>query len=104
MVVAKSGTKPTAHRPTADEWDEGPLYKLTRPGWVDHTWTPHGYAYPIRFNEAASAVVFGPHFEMWVGDENAAVNGITVTKPEAAKHPVKKKAAAKKPKFRKKKK
>ena len=107
MVVASSGTKPTVHQPTPDEWDDGPLYQLTRPGWVNHTWSPHGYAYSIRFNGAASAVVFGPHFDLWVGDENAAVNGITVVKPEAVKHPAKK--AAKKPvaktsKFRKKKK
>ena len=104
MVVAKSGTKPTAHQPTADEWEEGPVYQLGRPGWVNHTWSPHGYAYSIRFDGNAEAEAFGPHFELWVGDENAAVNGITVTKPEAAKHPAKKKAPVKKPKFRKKKK
>ena len=103
MVIAKSGTQPTVRQPTPEEWDEGPLYKLTRPGWVDHDWSPHGYAYSIRFNKAAEALAYAPHFELWVGDENAAVVGITVTRPEAAKHsaPAKKKA---KPKIRKKKK
>ncbi len=103
MVIASSGTKPTVRQPTPEEWDEGPIYTLTRPGWVDHTWSPHGYAYPIRFNANAEAEAFGPHFELWIGDWNATVVGITVTRPEAAKHsaPAKKKA---KPKIRKKKK
>ncbi len=105
MVVASSGTKPTVHKPTQDEWEEGPVYQLSRPGWVNHTWSPHGFAYSIRFDANAEAEAFGPHFEMWVGDENAAVNGITVVKPEAAAHKkAAKKPAAKKPKFRKKKK
>ena len=106
MVVASSGVKPTVHNPTEDEWEEGPVYELIRPGWVNHTWTPHGYAYPIRFDSDARADAFGPHFELWVGDVNAAVNGITVVKPEAAKHGAKKtaKEPVKKSKFRKKKK
>ncbi len=106
MVVAKSGNKPTVHNPTEAEWEEGPVYQLTRPGWVDHTWIPHGYAYPIRFDADAEAVALGPHFELWVGDENAAVNGITVVKPEDAAHKkaAKKPAVKKTPKFRKKKK
>ncbi len=104
MVVASSGIKPTVHNPTEDEWEEGPIFELIRPGWVNSTWIPHGYAYPIRFDENAEAVAYASHFQMWVGDENAAVNGITVIKPEAAKHGAKKTAPVKKPKFRKKKK
>ena len=105
MVIANSGTKPTVHQPTADEWDEGPVFQLSRPGWVDHTWSPHGYAYSIRFDDEGVAEAYGPHFELWVGDENAAVNGITVTKPEAVAHKkAAKKPVAKKPKIRKKKK
>ena len=104
MVIADSGTKPTVRQPTPEEWEEGPTYVLNRPGWVSSSWIPHGYAYPIRFDENAEAVAFGPHFDLWVGDKNAAVNGITVIKPEDAKHGAKKKASVKKFKFRKKKK
>ena len=97
MVVAESGTKPTAHQPTPDEWEEGPVVLLERPGWVNYNWSPHGYAYSIRFDADAKAVAFKAHFDMWVGPENAAVNGITVTEGAAHKKPTAKKPAAKKP-------
>ena len=97
MVIAESGTKPTVRQPTPEEWKEGPVYKLTRPGWVDHNWSPHGYAYAIRFDDEGVAEAYGPHFDLWVGDENAAVIGITVNRPEAAAH----KKAAKKPAVKK---
>ena len=100
MVVASSGIKPTVHQPTPDEWEAGPLVGLDRPGWVNHTWSPHGYAYSIRFDANGTAEAYKPHFDLWVGPENAAVNGITVTDPEAAKHGAKKpakKPAAQKP-------
>ena len=97
MVVASSGTKPTVHQPTPDEWKEGPIVDLERPGWVNHTWSPHGYAYSIRFDANGKAEAYKPHFDLWVGPEQAAVSGITVTdrtKPAA-------KAAAKSKKKKK---
>ena len=98
MVVASSGTKPTVRKPTDDEWKEGPVVLLDRPGWVDYNWSPHGYAYSIRFDADAKAVAYKAHFDMWVGPVNAAVNGITVT--ERAK-PAEKKPAAKSKKKKK---
>lgn len=107
--------KPVAKAPTDQELKKGPVVVLTRPGWGTSSWQPHGFAYPIRF-EDRKATILESHFDEWVGDGYAEAMGITVTRPKpkpkvqskpkettstaaqkaAAKKPARKKAAPKK--------
>lgn len=92
---------PTA--PTTQELKKGPVVTLASTRFANSEWSPHGLAYPIRFDEQGCATVYEPHFDEWVGDEAAFKMGFVVTrpKPPAAKKAPAKKAAAKKPTTRK---
>lgn len=68
-------------RPTAEEWEKGPVYVLRRPDWRSHDWCWHGFNYNIKFRGGA-AEVYGPHYEQWIGDDRAAKLRIEVIKPE----------------------
>lgn len=85
-MTTESGVKPNVSAPTAAEFKKGPVVTLTRPGWATYRWSPHGFLYPIRF-ENSKAKVLESHFDLWIGDEQAAVNGITVTRPKAKSKP-----------------
>lgn len=71
--------KHNAHAPTIDQLAEGPLVTLARPGWGNYTWSPHGFLYNIRFTNG-KATILADHFDEWIGEEGAAVYGITVTR------------------------
>ena len=101
--MTDTGMKESVHAPTAAELKKGPVVVLTRPGWVNYSWSPHGFLYPIKF-DGTRAVVLAEHFDRWVGDVDAQSYGITVErpKPKATSKPKKptstaaQKAAAKK--------
>ncbi len=82
--------KQNVSAPTDKELQEGPVVTLTRPGFGNSVWSPHGFLYPIRFQDHV-AQVLESHFDDWIGDELATVHGITVarpkTKPEVPKCP-----------------
>lgn len=88
---------PTA--PTTQELKKGPVVTLASTRFAAQEWSPHGLAYPIRFDSDGCAVVYEPHFDEWVGDEMAKKNGLVVTRPtkKVAKKAPAKRAAAKKP-------
>lgn len=93
---------PTA--PTTQELKKGPVVTLASTRFAAQEWSPHGLAYPIRFDSDGCAVVYEPHFDEWVGDEMAKKNGLVVTRPKPPAAETKapaKKAAAKKPTTRK---
>ena len=73
--------KQNVSAPTAKELKKGPVVTLARPGFGDSVWSPHGFLYPIRF-ENHKAKVLESHFDEWIGDELATVRGITVTRPK----------------------
>ncbi len=84
--------KQNVSAPTAKELKKGPVVTLTRPGYGNAAWSPHGFAYPIRFTDS-KAKVLESHFDAWIGDDSAAVHGITVTRPEKKKAKAKAKAS-----------
>jgi hypothetical protein len=73
------GVKPNARPPTLKEFADGAKVTLTRPGWNNGAWKVHGIDYNIEFNQFAKAVVLKSHYDLWIGPENANVNGVTVT-------------------------
>jgi hypothetical protein len=84
--------KPTVKKPTAAEFKKGPRVRLTRPGWTNYDWAPHGFVYPIKFNQDDQAEVVKAHYDLWIGDDLARKEGIVVTpiptrkpKPKATK-------------------
>ena len=113
--MTDTGMKESVHAPTANELKKGPVVVLTRPGWRNYGWSPHGFMYPIRFKDG-KATVLASHFDLWVGDQAATSYGMTVERPKpkpkaqskpkepkstaaqkvAAKTPARKKAAPKK--------
>ena len=84
-----SGVKESVVAPTGNELKKGPVVTLSRPGWGDYSWSPHGFQYPIRFT-GGKAKVLASHFDLWVGDDAASVYGITVERAAAKKKTVKK--------------
>lgn len=84
--MTDTGTKPTVHAPTAKEMKKGPVVTLTRPGWRNYGWSPHGFLYPIRFKDF-KATVLESHFDLWIGDDAAASYGMTVERPKAQSKP-----------------
>ena len=84
--MTDTGTKPNAKAPTAKELRKGPVVKLHRPGWGNSAWAPPGFLYPSRFTDD-HATVLKSHYDLWIGDTNAIVNGIDVTVPEKKKTP-----------------
>ena len=76
--------KQNVYKPTDKELAKGPVVTLSRPGWVGHSWQPHGFYYTLRFDDNAETTMLASHFDEWIGDVNAAVNGITVTRPTKA--------------------
>jgi len=76
--------KETLHAPTPEQLAAGPVVTLIRPGWEMNTWSPHGFNYSIRF-AGGRAEILEDHFNEWIGDELAAVYGITVKRPDKPK-------------------
>jgi hypothetical protein len=72
--------KPTVKAPVPKQWKKGPIYALHRPGWHGYSWSPHGFSYSIRFDANGDAEIYGPHYDVWIGDTNAANHGITTKK------------------------
>ena len=66
-------------KPSAEEWERGPVYTMRRADWRCHDWSWHGFNYNIKFRGGA-AEIYGPHFEQWIGDAKAAKLRIKVTK------------------------
>ena len=81
----QGGIKPNARPPTDQEFAEGAKVTLTRPGWNNSGWKVHGIDYNIEFDDKARAVILKAHYDLWIGPENANVNGVTVTEPPAPK-------------------
>lgn len=79
------GIKPNARPPTEREFKDGAKVVLTRPGWNNSGWKVHGIDYNISFDKDAKAVVLKSHYDLWIGPDNANVNGVTVTEPAAPK-------------------
>lgn len=85
--MTDTGVKPNVQAPTAKQFKAGPKVTLHRPGWTESAWQPHGFQYPIRFNGMDTAVILEEHFDLWVGDDQARVEGITVTRPKKESQP-----------------
>jgi hypothetical protein len=90
----QGGIKPNARPPTDKEFADGAKVTLTRPGWNNSGWKVHGIDYNIEFDKDAKAVILKDHYDLWIGPENANVNGVTVTEP-APKSKSKSKSAKK---------
>ena len=78
-------TKTNVHKPTDKELKAGPVVTLTRPGWENSAWQPHGFYYSVKFNNNGEATILETHYNEWIGPDNARVNGITVTEPKTPK-------------------
>ncbi len=69
--------KPVVRPPMGPELDE-PFVTLTTTRWANQGWTPHGFAYTIRFDEAGDATVLERHFQLWIGLDGAFEQGLLV--------------------------
>jgi len=76
------GIKPNARPPTEAEFKAGDKVTLTRPGWNNSGWKVHGIDYNIQFDDQARAVILKDHYDLWIGPDNANINGVTVTEPK----------------------
>ncbi len=88
---------------TKAQLEEGPVVNLHKAEWASDQFDLEGFGYPVVFDGDGNAVVLLSDYAEF-GDNRARELGITVdkpapVKPEAAKHPAKKrKPAAKKKK------
>ena len=89
----QQATQPTVKKPTADEFKKGPRVRLHRPGWTNYDWYPPGFAYAIKFDGDDKAEVVKDHYDLWIGDTNARVNGVVVTQVPVRKKTTKTKGA-----------
>ena len=71
-------TKTKVSAPTPEQFAAGAKVTLTRPGWENSGWVPHGFSYTIRFNDDGVATILKAHYDEWIGEKNARVNGVTV--------------------------
>jgi len=88
--------------PTKAQLEEGPIVNLHKAEWASDQWDLEGFGYPVVFDADGNTIVLLSDYKEF-GDNRAREAGIAVDKPtspkpEAAKHPVKKKPAAKKKK------
>lgn len=79
--MTDTGMKESVHAPTAKELKEGPVVVLTRPGWRNYGWCPHGFLYTIWFKDS-TATVLKSHYDLWLGDDAITKYGMTVEKPK----------------------
>lgn len=79
------------HRPTAKEMRKGPVVKLVSERWASRSWSPHGFAYNITFNDKGEATVLKAHWDKWIDESVAAYAGIRLV--ESKKKPTKKEGA-----------
>lgn len=64
------------HRPTPEQMKKGPVVKLFSERWAGMSWSPHGLAYNVVFDEDGFATVLEEHWEKWVTPEVALYAGI----------------------------
>ena len=69
-------------KPTAAQMEAGPVYTLRRADYRCHDFAWHGFNYSINFRGGA-AEIYGPHYEQWLGDAEAAKMRLTVSKPSS---------------------